>query len=83
MAVLVVNPFSVFVGRMVRDLFSNRLILIGSTTASHVRFSPEEEEEDKFNSIFASNGSTMNPRRIVGLVLVHTTENRTERVTSV
>ena len=76
------NPFSVFVGRLLRDLFSNRLILIGSMTASHVHFS-EEEEEDKFNSIFASNGSTMNPRKTVGLVLVSTTRNRTERVTSV
>jgi len=46
-------------------------------------FFPEEEEEEKLNSIFASNGSTLNPRRRVGLVLLPTTGNRTERVTSV
>ena len=74
------NPFSVFVRFVIFfqtfdfDWFND---IITRT------FFPEEEEEEKFNSIFASNGSTLNPRRRVGLVLLPTTGNRTERVTSV
>ncbi len=57
---LVVCLFSVFVGRMVRDLFSNRLILIGSTTASHVRFFRKKRRRTNlipFSQVIMNNGS--------------------------
>ena len=77
---LVVNLFSVFV-RFV--IFFQSFDFDWFNDSITRTFFPEEEEEDKLNSIFSSNGSTMNSRRIVGLVLVPTTGNRTERVTSV
>ena len=74
------NPFSVFV-RFV--IFFQTFVFDWFNDIITRTFFPEEEEEEKFNSIFASNGSTLNPRRRVGLVLLPTTGNRTERVTSV